>query len=507
MGSAAAGVRWKGEIKLVDEDTNEIDGGSFLSRLDLARSTPSWLVSLVIHLFILIVLAVVTTPVGRELGRVLLTIGQADGVEDGELTEFEIDQNVEIMSDVDLSESESLVDVAVPTLADVGMDFSANSLSPVPVEVGLGDPVIPASPMVGGRSGSMKKTLLMLYGGTPITESAVSMGLKWLARNQNKDGSWSLRGPYDDGGNSENKPAATAMALLAFLGAGNTHTSGEYFEVVEKGARWLVKQQDRDGYFARDARDHQRAYAQAQCSIAICELYAMTKDSWLRGPAQAAIHCAEEWQADDGGWRYFPKDRGDTSVTGWYVMALQSGLSGGLEVNRAVLYKVSEFLDSVEAYEGAGYSYQARGAPSQAMTAEGLLCRQYLGWPHNEPALLRGVDALSTDYLFKIGDVDFYYWYYATQVLHHFGGEPWNRWNREMRVKLPEIQVRTGREAGSWAPQSDDWGSSGGRLYTTCMAIYCLEVYYRHMPLYKANVDEEAVAGVSAPDDDKNFDD
>ena len=25
-----------------------------------------------------------------------------------------------------------------------------------------------------------------------------------------------------------------------------------------------------------------------------------------------------------------------------------------------------------------------------------------------------------------------------------------------------------------------------GRLYATCMVLYCLEVYYRHMPIYES---------------------
>jgi len=495
MGSAN-GVRWKGEVESVARAAEADDQANDESEIreDIVRSVPSWLVSMVIHLTLLVLLALLTGPVGQDFGRVLLTIGQSEGEKDAELSEFSINQESSLLEDLDSIDSEMPVDVPMPDL--VSPEMSNDAFAPVPVELGLGEPVAPASPMVGGRSGVMKKTLLTLYGGTPITESAVASGLAWLARNQNKDGSWSLRGAYDDGGSTENKTAATAMAMLAFMGAGNTHMDGEYKEVLGKAIKWLVKQQDRDGFFAKDARDHQQAYAQAQCSIAVCELYAMTRDSWLRDYAQKAIDCAEAWQAPEGGWRYQPRFDSDTSITGWFVMTLQSGLAGGLNVDRAVLYKVNDFLDSVQSYDGAGYSYQPRGGASQAMTAEGLLCRQYLGWPQNHPALLRGVEAMSTDYNFDIDDTDYYYWYYATQVLHHYGGQPWNSWNRVMREKLPAVQIKRGREAGSWPPQSDRWGGTGGRLYTTCMAIFCLEVYYRHMPIYKTSFDEEALPGV-----------
>lgn len=77
-----------------------------------------------------------------------------------------------------------------------------------------------------------------------------------------------------------------------------------------------------------------------------------------------------------------------------------------------------------------------------------------------------------------------YYWYYATQVLHHIGGRDWEEWNAAMKKVLPAAQVRGGKEAGSWGPDKDQFGTSGGRLYTTCLNMYCLEVYYRHLAMY-----------------------
>ena len=136
--------------------------------------------------------------------------------------------------------------------------------------------------MFSGRTGAMKQALLARYGGTAETQEAVKMGLEWLKRNQNRKGGWSMRGPYGDGNFSENEASATAMALIAFMGDGHTHRSGDYVDVVEKGIKYLVKLQDRSGFMASSARGHEQMYAQAQATIALCELYGMTKDSWLR---------------------------------------------------------------------------------------------------------------------------------------------------------------------------------------------------------------------------------
>jgi hypothetical protein len=79
---------------------------------------------------------------------------------------------------------------------------------------------------------------------------------------------------------------------------------------------------------------------------------------------------------------------------------------------------------------------------------------------------------------------DVYYWYYATQATHHMEGKIWDEWNRVMRDKVPAHQVKGGPESGSWNPNSDKWGTAGGRLFVTCLSIYMLEVYYRHLPIY-----------------------
>ena len=63
-------------------------------------------------------------------------------------------------------------------------------------------------------------------------------------------------------------------------------------------------------------------------------------------------------------------------------------------------------------------------------------------------------------------------------------GEPWRKWNNVMKQVLPENQEQGGKERGSWSPRGDRHGSPGGRLYVTCLSIYMLEVYYRHLPIY-----------------------
>ena len=118
------------------------------------------------------------------------------------------------------------------------------------------------------------------------------------------------------------------------------------------------------------------------------------------------------------------------------------------------------------------------------MTAEALLCRMYLGWKNDDVGLVKGVQHLRTRHPFRRHASDLYYCYYASQVFHHAGGEAWLEWNKEMREILVRTQVRRGRNAGSWDPR-DGHSRTGGRLYATAIAACCLEVYYRHLPIFR----------------------
>ena len=187
-------------------------------------------------------------------------------------------------------------------------------------------------------------------------------------------------------------------------------------------------------------------------------------------------------QKRGGGWRYEPQQPGDTSVVGWQVIALTSARQAGLHVSSDSLGQTNKFLNSVQANKtGSTYGYTPGAGVSPTMSAEGLLCRIYCGWKHGNEGLNQG-----TAYLLQFMPTrqrDFYYWYYATQVLHHYGDDPWEQWNPAIRELLISLQAQQGHEAGSWAPQGGHDGQ-GGRVYSTSLALLTLEVYYRHKRVY-----------------------
>jgi len=365
---------------------------------------------------------------------------------------------------------------------------------------------------LGGRTMAGKRAALTKYGGSAASEAAVKSGLEWLRRIQRRDGSWifSRPGPGAQPGRLRRTTmGATSMALLCYLGAGHTHkTSGPYRRTVRDGLKYLLRNANKMEGGATDLRgnyeDNAGMYVQGIATICLSEAHALEpRDEDLAETVSRAVRFIEVTQhPQNGGWRYEPRQRGDTSVTGWQVMALHSARIGGIPVQRNTVRGIQAFLNSMQTNDGAQYRYASRsGHSSTSMTAVGLLCRMYMGWNRDHPALQSGVAHLSA-----IGPSrdDIYYNYYATQVLHHWGGEEWKKWNDVLRDQLVDSQITEGPAAGSWAPGDDESGRTAGQIFQTTMTLQTLEVYYRHLPIYR-QFDEALDTSENA--DDANTDD
>ena len=355
----------------------------------------------------------------------------------------------------------------------------------------------------------------MAAASSPVNERAINLGLEFLARHQSADGSWSLTG-FDRGrfyykNQLECDTAATGLALLAFQGAGYNHREFKYASLMEQAIQWLIENQSEDGSLFVESGTRAdgscRLYAHGIAALALTEAYGMTQDPELRGPAQRALDfIANTQDPKRGGWRYYTElklRQTDTSVTGWMMMSLQSGRLAGLDVKDETLQGIDEWL---EVAAGPDKPSEFRYNPfskdtdkidrsqgrvvSPPMTAVGLLMQIYNGWEKDDPRLVAGAQALldqrlpsDTTKLLR----DTYYWYYATQVLLHVGGEHWEEWESNLHPLLVKSQVQAGDLAGSWDPYSpvpDRWGVHAGRLYVTAMNLLSLEVKNRKLPIY-----------------------
>jgi hypothetical protein len=331
-------------------------------------------------------------------------------------------------------------------------------------------------------------------GGSIETEAAVSAALHWLAEHQEEDGSWDpnrwgggretqVFGHDRKGAGSDADCGITGLAALSFLAAGHTHLEGPYQDQLRKSFEYLVRQQQRNGSLAGDARLFAKMYCHSMSLLALSEALALTGDQRLQQPVQRGVDYSLSAQnRQDGGWRYQPGDAGDLSQFGWQVLALHSAKLGGAVVPEAAFMRMQTFLDKCSSGVGGGLAaYRPGQGPSTSMTAEALLCRYILDQSVPPTTLMEATRRIATE-LPTPHHVNLYYWYYGTLAMYHAGGSDWENWNTELKNSLLGLQIKTGDEAGSWAPNGL-WGSYGGRVYATAMATLNLEVYYRYLPM------------------------
>jgi len=351
---------------------------------------------------------------------------------------------------------------------------------------------------LSGRGAASRSRMVREGGGTCVSESAVTVGLKWLASHQAPDGSWSFNhaedrqsGGFANPGTCPSKIQATALALLPFLGAGQTQMKGNHKSTVKQGLGFLVRSAKvRSGDGDLRGKDG-NMLAHAMATATLCEAYSMTRDKGLLGPAQAAVNfIASSQDKKTGGWA--PKDGQPptTLVTAWQLLALKSAHMAYLRVSPDTVKKAMSFLDRVQIDGGARYGQTIGPDKVKAdnpSSAAGLLCRMYLGWSKDRAPLALGVRRFGQAGPSK---TDAMCNFFATQVMRHHGGEIWKKWNQAMRDQLVESQSR-GDETGSWFNPADVRAAEGGRLMQTALNIMILEVYYRVLPIYRSQSTED----------------
>ncbi len=249
----------------------------------------SWIVSLLTHLLLLISLSLfaVTVPsVDKMVMQIPLPIGES--VLNEELETFQIlepnELDVEPMVDVAETDDVTFAIDTDPLVTLMAPDEMPTMVEPIEsLAMILSAPSPPARLLpvklavqrdaggdVGGepgQAGSTGKPGTGIEGdlgmhaarrmefSTPKMDYTINKGLIWLARHQQPDGGWSFehrggecRGRCPNPGSKTGaRVAATGLALLPFLGAGNSPDQGEYRRTVAAGINFLISNTGKNG--------------------------------------------------------------------------------------------------------------------------------------------------------------------------------------------------------------------------------------------------------------------
>lgn len=491
---------------VLDEDAPPVVEGSFFSRLASNRSS-SWLTSTIIHLVALIALALLSyrlrgTESGVSIDGAISSPGTATAI-------TTLTPTPELLDD-DAKSTEQPIKIEMIDLPDpmkqspVVSSDTATPIAPsalAELKAGGSSAAADSHFYLGGggmsaRTPEGRKKNGDLYGATAESEAAVEKALQWLADHQRSDGSWSFdlkldpcegqcrHGKRVDEDTPTPATAATGLALLAFLGAGNTDSTGPHKLTVKRGLYYLkaAAVETQHGY---DWQQGGSMYGHGIAMMALSEALGMTRiedrfDSDLLHHVDRGAFFTVIAQHPNGSWGYTPGSPGDTTLTGWQLLSLVGARKAGIQLKSSTYSNTKKYLMSVRQEGVYEFGYKSPKA-KPTTTAIALTLLMYLGQTPGYSPFDDAVDKMA-----RRGPTltNVYHDYYATLALHHWRHRDWEEWNTKLRDHLVSTQAKSGHEAGSWHFK-DEWGDVGGRVYTTAMATLILEVYYRFLPLYE----------------------
>jgi hypothetical protein len=355
--------------------------------------------------------------------------------------------------------------------------------------------------LFSARPQVLRRTQVGLGLTSVAAERAIAQGLVFLRRHQSPNGMWDAEkyfqnctgdpkaepGAYEGHSAEEVNVAMTSLSLMSYLGAGFDHQrKGPFSGAVGNGIKYLLSVQKPDGLFGA------RNYEHAMATAAIAEALAMTGDRSLRGPLDKAVAIILERQntrensKEKAGWDYVkPSRRTDFSVTCWNVMALRSASAAGLRTQSAVASAVSTASLAATQLKQIGKPADFPYCWSGTIDTVGQnLGRQALGiYLLSTGAGPGGKIAMTVTQPFAPVS-NLYLTHWTLLGLRSIGGTLWTEYSTATRDALVSSQVvESSCLLGSWSSDSQKFhGSRIGRLFSTNLAILCLESGYRYTP-------------------------
>jgi hypothetical protein len=313
----------------------------------------------------------------------------------------------------------------------------------------------------------------------------VAAALDWLARHQDPTGFWRSSGfssrcegaKCAGDGVADADVGTTGLAILAFLGTGETPNKGDYRDTLKRAATALKERQDETGFIGvRTAPDARRRHAYA--AMALIEMYGMTGAKFVREPARLAAACVASMQDASGGWKLVETDAAcDTTLTGVCVLTLRSARMSEIEFDARAFDRAVAWLDAPA---------QKATSAADTRTAASLGARIFGRWDADalakDPLFAKDAEVLAAEvpeWTDKSSAERLWTWCVAAPPLFQKGGEPWDRWWKAFyrAAKAHQLSAPDRCDRGSWDP-IDAHVPFGGRVATTALLCRAMETPY-----------------------------
>ena len=320
---------------------------------------------------------------------------------------------------------------------------------------------------------------LRAHGGAPECEAAVSAALEYLKNKQNPNGSWG----------APEQVGTTALALLAYLGRGETGESTSYGNTIVKAIMFLLETSKKspERIMATNIASPHAAAEHGLATYALGEMYRSARQGgkslpsmreiWEQGIRTIIKHQLSDggWSGQEGGTGFSSKGTGSPFVTAWQCEALSSAKLTALPFD-GLNTSTPKAADFMLAFQIVGQ----RKPPQPPETLEamtGACMRALQITSSSSHAEFAAALRFSRDHFQKTpvswDSADLYSLLFYTRALFRVGGENWRFWNKQM---LPQLLANQKLD-GSWQRPSVFMG--GTEFDSTALGILVLETYYR----------------------------
>jgi hypothetical protein len=337
-------------------------------------------------------------------------------------------------------------------------------------------------------------------------ESSIDRALKWLASQQQADGSFPAIAAA--------QPAVTSLGVMAFLASGHVPEVGAYGGVIERAIDYVLSCQKEGGLLSASepagrhvdkAPSHGATYNHAIAGLMLCEAYGMTGSVRSRRIETVVVNGLEftrriqtrpkKFSEDLGGWRYIrlrwteQSTDSDLSVTGWHLMFMRAAKNAEFDVPEEYISDAMSFVDRCWDPRQGVFKYSLIGADnktSRGVVGVGILCQSMAGRHQTGMAMTAGEWLLNHPFksfgeTFGSGDRFFYSAYYCSQAMAQLGGRFW----RGFFPPLVKVLLSSQSLSGAWPAEPRNGDAVFGNAYTTALAVLALTPAHQILPVYQ----------------------